>query len=271
MTAEHFPLVLTPAFIRRLSGDDLSIPDIRSTVDLAIVEHASARFPPLRSPAGWGAEFSRELNASDDRRFFRPGPGGMPVVEGKHLAPFRVNLEACASHVLERDASRLLDAARTYRRARLAYRDVASATNRLTLIAAIVPPGCVTTHTLFCLRSRLAADGQVFLCGLLNSFVANYLVRQRVTTHVSAAIIGRIPAPRPESTGALFREAVDLCRALSSAERPEREPAHARLQALMALAYRLTPPDFCLILDSFPLVEVAVRDAARDAFRAISP
>jgi hypothetical protein len=37
------------------------------------------------------------------------------------------------------------------RRARLAYRDVASATNRLTLIAAVIPARAATTHTLFCL------------------------------------------------------------------------------------------------------------------------
>jgi hypothetical protein len=163
-----------------------------------------------------------------------------------------------------------VDPARTYRRARLAYRDVASASNRLTLIAAIVPPGCVTTHTIFCLRSRLSAGSQAFLCGLLNSYVANYLVRQRVTTHVGAAIIGRIPAPRPDSDGALFKEAADLSTALSDARDPERHAAYARLQALMACVYRLTLSEFCLILDSFPLVDPAVTGAAREAFREVS-
>ena len=62
-------------------------------------------------------------------------------------------------------------------RARLAYRDVASATNRLTLIAAIIPARAVTTHTLFCLRTRLPMVEQHVLCALLNSFVANYLIR----------------------------------------------------------------------------------------------
>ena len=59
--------------------------------------------------------------------------------------------------------------------ARLAYRDIASATNRLTLIAAIVPARAVTTHTLFCLKTPLPLDAQQVLCALLNSFVANYL------------------------------------------------------------------------------------------------
>jgi hypothetical protein len=42
-----------------------------------------------------------------------------------------------------RDADRLLGG--RYRRRRLAYRDVASPTNRLTLISAVLPAGCVST------------------------------------------------------------------------------------------------------------------------------
>src|SRR6185295_8981209 len=45
------------------------------------------------------------------------------------------------------------------------------------LIAAMIPEGNVTTHTIFCLKERLDTDVQWFLCGMFNSFVANYLVR----------------------------------------------------------------------------------------------
>jgi hypothetical protein len=64
----------------------------------------------------------------------------------------------------------------------------------------------VTTHTLFCLKSDLALDAQRVLCGVLNSFVANYLVRLRVTTHVTVAIVDRLPAPRPERGARPFGE-----------------------------------------------------------------
>ena len=74
-------------------------------------------------------------------------------------------------------------------RPRLAYRDVASSTNRLSLIAAILPAGVVTTHSLFCLKTRLSGDNQAFLCGMLNSFVANYLVRQVMTTHLGSTTV----------------------------------------------------------------------------------
>ena len=39
---------------------------------------------------------------------------------------------------------------------------------------------------------------QYFLCGLFNSFVVNYLVRLRVSTHVTTALVERLPVPTRE-------------------------------------------------------------------------
>src|SRR6185295_8742560 len=177
-----FPVRLTPSFLQRVSGDVLTIPELRTPVDVAIVERATALFAPLGSDAGWSVRFGRELNATDDRHHF--GASGLPIVEGKHIEPFGVHIESSERFISVRAAHTLLPAA-PFERARLAYRDVASATNRLTLIAAILPAGCVSTHTLFCLRNPLSPSAQHLLCGLFNSLIVNYLVRIRVTTHVT--------------------------------------------------------------------------------------
>ena len=122
-------------------------------------------------------------------------------------------------------------------RPRLAYRDVASATNRTTLIAAIVPARTVTVHTVFCLQSRLALDAQRVLCALLNSYVANYLVRRRVTTHVTASIISRLPVPLVTRASPLFDE---LCGLAATLERGDDPAATAVAQAAAAEAYGLS-------------------------------
>src|SRR5262249_59089425 len=131
----------------------------------------------------------------------------------------------------ERAAAARRDPRGTYGRARLAYRAGAAATNRLTLIAAVLPAGVVTTHTLFCLRQALDDDRMQFLCGLFNSFVTNYLVRLRVGTHVTAAIVERLRVPRPAVDSEAFRDVVALSRALASAGGPQagtRAPSPAR-------------------------------------------
>ncbi len=251
-------LTLTRAFLSRLSGpDDLGVPELRHERDLRVLERISAAIPRLGSSEGWNVQFGRELNASDDRHAFEPFDGtgrGRPVVEGKQIEPFRVSLE--------RSRYQLTPGARDRvpRRVRLAYRDVASATNRLTLIAALVPARAVTTHTLFCLRSPLPLDTQRVLCGLLNSYVANYLVRFRVNTHVTASLMSRLPVPLVDVSGRVFAELVDLIRALQDGHGPVEEmEEYALLQASVARLYSLSPIDFEHVLSTFPLVPESVR------------
>jgi hypothetical protein len=257
-SSSGFPVRLTPALLRRLSGDGLAIPDLRGPVDVAILERAAALFPPLGSHDGWNARFGRELNATDDREHFGPPGRGLPVVEGKQIDPFRVDLRSARFGLAPAAAKRLLQSAR-YSQRRLAYRDVASATNRLTLIAAILPAGCVSTHTVFCLRTALSRLEQECLCGLFNSFVLNYFVRLRVTTHVTTAVVERLPVPARNTPTRALRDIAALARILG---RRHDADAFACLQALVASLYQFGAPEFEHVLDTFPLVPQATRDAA---------
>jgi len=249
---------LTRAFISRLSGeDDLAIPEIRDASDLRILEQISARIPPLESEDGWHVTFGRELNASDDRDLFVPfqaGARGRPVLEGKQIDPFRVNVEGCRYQLRERTKVRIC------RRPRLAYRDVASATNRLTLIAAIIPADAVTTHTLFCLKTPLSLDAQHVLCALLNSFVANYLIRFRVNTHVTASLMSRLRVPLVHRDTSQHRRLSTLAQTLMhSPAIAEQQPEYAEIQALVAHLYGLSESDLRHVLATFPLIPAEVK------------
>ncbi len=257
-------VTLTRTLLERLSGDEVAVPDVRSTRDLDILQAVVFTTPALGDTGGWHIHFGRELNATDDRRHFTGGTQGLPIVEGKHLWPFVVDVSAARLRIAPGVAAKLVDPARTFERARLGYREVASATNRLTLIAAMVPAGTITTHTVFCLKDPLGDDAQWYLCGMLNSYVANYLVRLRVSSHVSSGIIDRLPVPAPSRDGPRFHEIVVLARALGA--RRASAGANARLQALAAREYGLGAFHFRHILETLPLVDRADRDAALTAF-----
>ena len=170
-----YPIRLTPAQLALVGGRTRRIPDARSKTDLDLLAHIAAAGPPLGRPEGWSLQFGRELNVTDDRESF--GAEGLPVIEGKHVQPFVADPTTAMLHVTAEEARRLLPD-RRFERPRLAYRDVSAVANRITLIAAIVPAGVVTTHTLFCLRTPVPTEAQDFLCGLFNSYVLNFVVRR---------------------------------------------------------------------------------------------
>jgi hypothetical protein len=257
---------LPRALLERLSGPGLAIPHLRSQADVTIVEALLNSAPPADSPRGWALRFGRELNATDDRELFSRAGEGLPVIGGRHLSAFRVDLAAATQRIDAGVARARLG--EVVGRARVAYRDVAGAGNRTTLIAALVPAGVVTTHTVFCLKNRLPRDEQLFVCALLNSYVANYLVRQRVGTHVTTALVGSLPLPR------LPRDSPDFCRIVSRVERLLAEPSDAvvlaELQGAVARLYHIDEAVFRGILETFPLVPQVDRDRAWAACRDAS-
>jgi hypothetical protein len=258
---------LPRALVQRLDPDTYTIPDIRAPIDVELFTRIAFTVPALGDGDGWNVRFGRELNASDDRRHFHRASSdksGLPIIEGKHIAPFTIDVTSAEQRIAIRTAATLVDADRSFRRTRLAYRDVASPTNRLTLIAALVPRGVLTTHTLFCLKSPLDEDSQHYLCAMFNSFVANFLVRSRVGTHVTTAIIERLPVPKPACDSVEFKEVVRLTKQIMTDRSTAR--VGARLQALAAKLYGLEQQHFRHIVDTFPLVAQADRHGAIAAF-----
>ncbi len=256
-------LSVSLGLIEQLSGEQLAVPELRTALDARIAGDIAFAFPALGDEAGWNLRFGRELNATDDRPHFSTGGEGLPIIEGKQVTPFAVDLRASRYRIAPSTAARVMGR-RPFEHGRVAYRDVASSTNKLTLIAAVLPAGTITTHTLFCLRTPLDEDGQHFVAGMLNSFVANYMVRLRVTTHVTVSIIERLRVPRPERASSGFRGVAQSARVLSSD--PGDVDTQSGLQAAAARLYGLDREAFAHVLSTFPLVDERLRAGALSAF-----
>jgi hypothetical protein len=220
-------LIIAIGLLKRVSGDSYSIPDVRNELELALLDRLHGEWPALGSRDGWGVAFGRELNATDDRGLMTPAPADgargqrMPVLEGKHLQPFRVYVRQAQLVILPAVEADVRARIPGVARARLAYREVTFPGTRLALVAAMLPAGSVSTHTLFCLKSVLDTAAQWCLCALLNSLVCNYLVRVRAGSHVTAALLHSLPTPRPLPASPMARELARLAKRLST-ERPGR-------------------------------------------------
>jgi hypothetical protein len=248
--------------VRRFSGESLAVPELVHERDRAILARVLGVTSPLGSTEGWGASFGRELNATDDRPHF--GSAGLPILEGKMLEPFRTRTDEAERFIEPGVASRLLAHRTRIDRPRLGYREVASSTNRLTLIAAVIPARAVTTHTIFCMREPRDEQVHWYLCGIFNSFVANYLIRLRGGTHVPASVIHQLPVPYPARESTPFTTLAKLSRSAveDASVRPE-------IQARAAVAYGLDEDDLVYVLATFPLVLEQERRAALHEFRRV--
>ena len=264
-------VALSRTLIDRLDPEHLSLPLLRKPEDLDVLTMAVANVPRLGAANGWHVAFGRELNATDDSANFVACAAGadgnlIPIIEGKHLEPFRARVSASTRAIAADKAVTLVDPDRTFRRTRLAYRDVASASNRVTLIAALLPAGTLSTHTLFCAKTPLAPDAQYCLLALLNSLVANYLVRLQVTTHVTTALMSRLPVPRPDASSEEFHELARLALTLEQTGVSAGESEYARLNAVAARMYGLSLAQYAHVVSTFPLLSQQLRNVCVHAF-----
>lgn len=262
-------VMVSRSFLDRWDATHFTVPRIAAAEDLAIAEQA-LRAPGLADAAGWAVTFGRELNATDDRRYLvprdrRPRGAALPVVQGRHLRPFGVDLAGVDTFIAPAQARALLGT--SWNHARVCYRDVASATNRVTLIAAVLPAGAVSTHTVFCARSRLAEPDTWCLMALLNSLSANFLVRLQMSTHVTAALMARLPVPRPAPGTPAHRGLVEWARRLARASSADDDvEAFAGLNAVSARLYGLSASEYRHVVSTFPLLAAGLRQACLDAF-----
>ena len=254
------PLAVSRSRIEAWSPEHVTIPEVTTAPALAILSAVADRIHALSDPRGWGVRFGRELNATDDKARFVPlGSRSelLPIVEGKQLSPFQLDISR-SSHGIATAPSQM----------RIAYREVASATNKLTLIAAMLPANVISTHTVFCLKTGLDEASQWCLLGLLNSLVANYLVRLTVTTHVTAAHMSRLRVPRPAASSSDFIRVGELAQQLAASGIEEGSAAYAELNAIAARLYGISRNDYAFILNTFPLIPKPLRDGCLEALAA---
>ena len=131
----------------------------------------------------------------------------------------------------------------------------------------MLPRGTVSTHTLFCLKTPLDKRPQWCLLGLMNSLVANYLVRLQVTTHVTTALMARLPVPRPQTGSRDFNRLVELSMGIAVNGLDGSISDYAELNAIAAGLYSISVDEFAHVLESFPLIHERVRGACLTTYR----
>ena len=286
--------------IRRLSPDSLSIMEFKSEVDVCIAEKM-LNYPLLGDnvEGAWNSVFKREFHMTDDAFLFnkKSGPNMLPLYEGKMISQFTNLFSGPRFWIRETEGRKALLGKRKddqsilgYQEYRLAYRAVAANTNERTLISTIIPP-CFTGNSLN-IDETLKRKEQLFFSSILNSFVVDWLLRQKVTTNINMFYMYQLPIPRlteqfPAYLHIVNRAAKLICITYEFdglarevglrghedgvTDEAERARLRAEIDGLVAHLYGLTEDEFTHILATFPIVEQSVKDAALEAYRTFAP
>jgi hypothetical protein len=201
-------------FVRRTGGEYLSLLELRSVRDLEVADVCFQNGEPFGQVCErLGIRLGRELNMTDDAWRFTPTakvlPGGedprepdvaerllemgyLVLHEGKTFWHYDDCWEDRARYLLS--INQLIDKPNWCVSScfhRLAFRDIASATNERTVVFCFLPPGCIvgnTASTEHNIAERTNVSALV-LMGLTNSFIFDWTVRLKAASHVNLFIL----------------------------------------------------------------------------------
>jgi hypothetical protein len=102
-------------------------------------------------------------------------------------------------------------------RPRIAFRDVTNRTNQRTVIACLIPPLRLITHSApYLLRRRGDEKLEAYVVGAMSSRIFDWYARRIIEGHLTFALLNQLPLPRPEPNNVLFARAVALAGRLAA-------------------------------------------------------
>jgi hypothetical protein len=102
---------------------------------------------------------------------------------------------------------------------RIAWRDVARATDTLTVIAALVPPNTVLVHQACYLFWRNGSSAtQAYVLGVLSSLPFDWYARQMVESHVTVEFMRSAPVPRVPAGNPLRQRVIEIAGRLAAVD-----------------------------------------------------
>lgn len=322
-------LRLPRAVLETISPGHLTIPDVRTQRDIALLEKLHRRHPALGAtlPDTWNVRFVRELDMTNDSELFQVGADleassyrrqgnsyvnvqghtYVPLFEGRMIHQYdhaykayvsghgrkaiwkelHWNDKSIVSHYyVSRETAATIPSSAV---ARAAFCDVTGQTNERTVLAALVPAGCVAGNKVPTVRMTGPGANDVRLhflwLAIANSFTVDWLMRMRMSTTINFFHWFQIPFPRLTPTDEEARDLIAGAAYLSNVciyetrdvygniqcstveyltisheqgsrlSAATRQHVRAGLDADVAAVYGITPIEYASILASFPLLD----------------
>lgn len=286
--------------VKKISPDSLGISEFKNGKEVKIVEKI-LKWPFLSEKVSnaWNVELGREFDMSNDSNLFKTikGKNCVPLIQGNMFYQFVypyaepkywIDLKEGRKAILgkKEDVNQLLN----YQCYKFVHRRIASSTNERSAIACILPPNSFCADTAQTTSNILPPKELILFTGVFNSFIVDWEIRQRITSHLDMHFVYNMHIPRLTQNDKYFSSIVSRAARLicttpdfdelakevglkshkSGVTDPvERAKLRAELDGIVAHLYELTEEEFAYILTTFPLVADPVKVAARNAYRDV--
>lgn len=220
LMARH-TLSIPVAIVEEFSPDAMAVMEFAAQSEIDVCAKMYGRYPKF------GAEidgvpyrhYMREVDMGTDRGLFFEGDDGLPVFEGRMIDAYDYRAKGYVSgrgraavwndlpfgspnksiqpqwRILPENIPDKL--AGRIDRYRIGFGDIASPTNQRGLIAALLPGPSVSGHSVPTIEFHNAGLEALFLwLGVANSFAVDFLVRPKVSLHMTYTVMDSLPFPR---------------------------------------------------------------------------
>jgi hypothetical protein len=183
----------------------LSLVEPRSQAQLDVYHRMTTKFPLFgeTKPFKLGNDFHR----TNDSQYFTTDEksSAYPLYEGKTFEQFTIIEKPKEFATLEGVMKKVDPDQKSWR---IAIRSVASSTNKRSVIATLLPPNAVATHSVNIQKNVAETNlyDQLFYVGVLNSYVIDFYLRLLISMNITQSFIKQTPIPKPN----MFKNA---CRA----------------------------------------------------------
>lgn len=261
---------------------DLTIPEVRTSAEWLLFKRISQLHPAFGDPRTiWRHQCHRELDMSLDRKLFIRNRRTelLPLIEGRMVHQFQFGAKAYASGTGRRAVWNTSTAAnvndlhpqyyiapqsldvetrRLSMQLRVGFCDITGQTNERTMLASIIPAGCVAGNKVPTVEFYHTSDWPqlaLIWLGVVNSLTFDWLLRRVCTTTINYFILDSVPIPvftqNSAAASRIARLANMLMHSTADPFTTGTAQARANLEQVVAEAYGISASDYRLILNDF--------------------
>lgn len=189
------------SFLREMEPERYAMVEARNENTFELFRKVRTAFPALRD--SHLLKISRDFDANKESAKFQSnentGKHSIFVYEGKTIDQFEIKPNKVKFFVTPETMQAKNN--KDYKYYRLAFRNIASSTNKRSLITTLLPYNSTGTYSIWIQRECENTDieSQLFTLGFMNSYVLDFMIRQVVTININLPFSSQLPVPSKES------------------------------------------------------------------------